>query len=76
MDHSLRKYLERRATEELDTILNYVVNNYTYRPEEAVRTIVMILEERERIFGCKNGSVSCKRLKRSAFCGKITLKRY
>lgn len=37
MDHSLRGYLERRSTEELETILNYVVNNYVHRTEDAVR---------------------------------------
>ena len=48
MDHSLRGYLERRSTEELDAILNYVVNNYVYSPEDTVRTIIAILEEREK----------------------------
>lgn len=48
MDQSLRAYLERRSTEELDAILNYLVNNYVYRPEDAVRTIIAILEKREK----------------------------
>ncbi len=48
MNHSLRKYLERRSTKELDAILRYLVNNYVYRPEDAVREIVAILEEREK----------------------------
>lgn len=48
MDHSLRGYLERRSTKELDAILNYVVSNYIYKPEETVRMILQILEEREK----------------------------
>ncbi len=48
MDYSLRGYLERRSTEELDAILNYVVNNYVYDPEDAVRMIIEILEDREK----------------------------
>jgi hypothetical protein len=48
MDHSLRGYLERCSTKELDAILNYVVNNYVCSPEETVRTIIAILEEREK----------------------------
>lgn len=48
MEYSLRGYLERRSTEELDAILNYVVNNYVYDPEDVVRMIIEILEEREK----------------------------
>lgn len=48
MDHSLRGYLERRSTEELDAILNYVVNHYAHQPEETVQMILSILEEREK----------------------------
>ena len=48
MDFSLRGYLERRSTEELNAILNYVVNNYVYDPEDAVRMIIEILENREK----------------------------
>lgn len=48
MDYSLRGYLERRSTEELDAILNFVVNNYGYATEGAVRMIIEILEEREK----------------------------
>lgn len=48
MDHSLRGYLERRSTEELDTILSYVVNNYVYKPEETAREIIAILQQREK----------------------------
>lgn len=48
MDHSLRGYLERRSTEELDAILDYAVNHYVHRPEDAVRVILSILEEREK----------------------------
>ena len=48
MDHSLRRYLERRSTEELDKILEYVVHNYVYEPGEVVKTIFAILEEREK----------------------------
>ena len=47
-DHSLRGYLERRSTEELDAILNYVVNQYAQQPEETVQVILSILEEREK----------------------------
>ena len=47
MDHSLREYLERRSTEELDVILNFVANNYEYAADETVKMIVAILEERE-----------------------------
>ena len=48
MDRSLQEYLEQRSTEELDVILNYMVNNYAYHPEETVSTITAILEEREK----------------------------
>lgn len=47
VDHSLRGYLHGLSTEELDTIFNYLVCNYRYTPEEAVLTIISILEERE-----------------------------
>lgn len=48
MDHSLRSYLKRQSTEELETILNYVINNYVHSPENAVRIIIEILQEREK----------------------------
>lgn len=48
MDHSLRGYLERRSTDELDAILNYLVNNYVYDTEEAVKTVLAVLQEREK----------------------------
>lgn len=48
MDHSLRSYLKRQSTEELEAILNYVINNYVYSPENAVRIIIEILQEREK----------------------------
>jgi hypothetical protein len=48
MDHSLRGYLERRSTEELRAILNYLVYNYKSTPEEAVNMTISILEEREK----------------------------
>ncbi len=48
MDHSLRSYLERQSTEELESILSYVINNYVYSPENTVRIIIEILQEREK----------------------------
>lgn len=48
MDHSLRSYLKRQSTEELETILNYVINNYVHSPKNAVRIIIEILQEREK----------------------------
>jgi len=48
MDHSLRGYLERRSTEELRAILNYLVYNYKSTPEEAVNMTISILENREK----------------------------
>ena len=48
MDHSLRSYLERHSTEELDAILKYIVNNDVYGQDEVVRTILAIIEEREK----------------------------
>lgn len=48
MDHSLRGYLERRSTDELDAILNYLANNYVYDTEEAVKTVLAVLQEREK----------------------------
>ena len=44
----MRGYLERRSTEELDKILDYVVHNYVYEPGEVVKTILGTLEEREK----------------------------
>lgn len=48
MDHSLRSYLERQSTEELEAILNYLINNYVHTPEDAVNAIIAILEKREK----------------------------
>ena len=48
MDYSLRGYLERRSTEELDIILVYAINNNIVKPEDTVKMIIEILEEREK----------------------------
>ena len=56
MDHSLRGYLKRRSTEELDMILDYIVNNYVYEPETVVRMILEILEEREKAVQQQNNT--------------------
>ena len=54
MDHSIRGYLERRSTEELDVILNFVAANYEYASDETVRTIIAILREREKGMDLEN----------------------
>lgn len=48
MAHSICSYLKRCSTEELDAILNYIVNNDVYGQDEVVRTILAIIEEREK----------------------------
>ena len=47
-EHSIYSYLKKKSTKELDAILNYVVHNYAYEPGEVVKTILGILEEREK----------------------------
>ena len=48
MEYSLQRYLEQRSTEELNMILNYLVNNYMHKPDDGVRMILAILQEREK----------------------------
>lgn len=48
MDHSLRGYLSRRTTEELDQILNKCLENYELDlNKDVIRMILDILRKRE-----------------------------
>ena len=47
-DHSLRGYLERRTTEELDAILAYCLQDDNYKSYEyVIKEIISILLERD-----------------------------
>ena len=49
MDHSLRGYLERQSTEQLDTILQDCLEQKDiWNYEETIRLILAILWEREK----------------------------
>ena len=48
MEYSLQGYLAQRSTEELNMIRNYLVNNYMHKPDDGVRMILAILQEREK----------------------------
>lgn len=49
MDHSLRGYLERQSTEQLDTILqNSLKQEDIWNYEETIQLILAILWEREK----------------------------
>lgn len=48
-DHSIRGYLERKSTPELEGILNYIINGgNVVDPGDGVRMILEILYERDK----------------------------
>lgn len=60
MEESLYDYMKRQSTQVLDSILDHVVHNYTYAPEDVVRTVLAVLAEREKELSLEITPQMCK----------------